>query len=91
MEANGNLSSASAAHPETMDVLSRAWCNFAVQTLNPELQPDQSLALIDTPIKDLDVTLTSDPFPVRKFKRTHFLFLFIFFTNREMEVINGVS
>ncbi|XP_023006296.1 VAN3-binding protein-like isoform X2 [Cucurbita maxima] len=63
MEANGNLSSASAAHPETMDVLSRAWCNFAVQTLNPELQPDKSLALIDTPIKDLDVTLTSDPFP----------------------------
>ncbi|CAK9329788.1 unnamed protein product [Citrullus colocynthis] len=51
-----------------MDVLSRAWCNFAVQTLNPELQPPQkSLLLIDNPInckKDLDtVSLTSDPFP----------------------------
>ncbi|XP_038878421.1 VAN3-binding protein [Benincasa hispida] len=62
-----NLTSPSAAHPETMDVLSRAWCNFAVQTLNPELQPpEKSLLLIDNPIiKDLDtVGLNSDSFPI---------------------------
>lgn len=56
-----NLTSPSAAHPETMDVLSKAWCNFAVQTLNPQVQPlGKSLLLIDTPI----TTAPSDPFPV---------------------------
>ncbi|PON56037.1 Pleckstrin-like [Parasponia andersonii] len=47
--------SPSEAHPETMDFLSSAWCNFAVQALQPDnhnqqhLQPsDQhSMALID--------------------------------------------
>ena len=38
------------AHPETMDFLSRAWCNFAVQAFQPELQ-DQSLVILDNPIK----------------------------------------
>ncbi|KAE8653067.1 hypothetical protein Csa_019908 [Cucumis sativus] len=47
-----------------MDVLSRAWCNFAVQTLNPadQVQPlGKSLLLIDTPIT---TTASSDPFPI---------------------------
>lgn len=61
MEGKWNLSSSpSAAHPETMDVLSRAWCNFAVQTIHPELQDHKPLVLLDshTPVKELD------PFPV---------------------------
>ncbi|KAH9622638.1 hypothetical protein KSS87_021150 [Heliosperma pusillum] len=32
----------SEAHPETMDFLSSAWCNFAVQALQPELLQDQT-------------------------------------------------
>ncbi|KAJ9689134.1 hypothetical protein PVL29_014670 [Vitis rotundifolia] len=40
----------SEAHPETMDFLSRAWCNFAVQAIQPELQ-DQSPVILDNPIK----------------------------------------
>ncbi|XP_022988585.1 VAN3-binding protein-like [Cucurbita maxima] len=55
----------SPAHPETMDMLSRAWCSFAVQTLSPELHPDKSLALLDTPIKD-----RSDPFPIQRVQKT---------------------
>ncbi|XP_027066384.2 VAN3-binding protein-like [Coffea arabica] len=43
----------SQAHPETMDFLSSAWCNFAVQAFQPELQ-DQSLILHDSSIKKLD-------------------------------------
>ncbi|XP_022134716.1 VAN3-binding protein isoform X2 [Momordica charantia] len=60
MEGKWNLSSSpSAAHPETMDVLSQAWCNFAVQTIHPELQDHKPLVLLDshTPVKELD------PFP----------------------------
>lgn len=30
------VSTLSEAHPETMDFLSSAWCNFAVQALQPE-------------------------------------------------------
>ncbi|GAB4838183.1 hypothetical protein Ancab_027712 [Ancistrocladus abbreviatus] len=33
----------SEAHPETMDFLSRAWCNFAVQALQPDKLQDQSI------------------------------------------------
>ncbi|XP_042055923.1 VAN3-binding protein isoform X1 [Salvia splendens] len=40
----------SLAHPETMDFLSHAWCDFAVQTLQPQTQ-DQSLVLHDSSIK----------------------------------------
>lgn len=34
----------SEAHPDTMDFLSRAWCNLAIQAFQPELQ-DHSLVL----------------------------------------------
>ncbi|KAI3444091.1 hypothetical protein Pfo_000756 [Paulownia fortunei] len=40
----------SQAHPETMDFLSHAWCNFAVQAFQPETQ-DRSLILQDNSIK----------------------------------------
>ncbi|XP_010545436.1 PREDICTED: VAN3-binding protein [Tarenaya hassleriana] len=35
MEFNNNKPSPSEAHPDTMDFLSREWCNFAVQSLQP--------------------------------------------------------
>ncbi|KAH7860799.1 hypothetical protein Vadar_018129 [Vaccinium darrowii] len=38
------MATVSEAHPDTMDFLSRAWCNFAIQAFQPESQ-DQSLAL----------------------------------------------
>ncbi|KAL0383127.1 UNVERIFIED_CONTAM: VAN3-binding protein [Sesamum calycinum] len=43
-------STLSQAHPETMDFLSNAWCNFAVQAFQPEAQ-EQSLVLQDNSIK----------------------------------------
>ncbi|XP_022731888.1 VAN3-binding protein-like [Durio zibethinus] len=45
--------SPSEACPETMDFLSRAWCNFAVQALQPELH-DQSIVVLDNPIKKFE-------------------------------------
>ncbi|RVW21202.1 hypothetical protein CK203_114808 [Vitis vinifera] len=51
----------SEAHPETMDFLSRAWCNFAVQAIQPELQ-DQSVVILDNPIKKFGND-TKAPFP----------------------------
>lgn len=52
MSCDYNLSP-SDAHPETMDFLSLAWCNFAVQTLQPEPQHG-SLVLLDNPMKQLE-------------------------------------
>ena len=52
----------SEAHPETMDFLSPAWCNFAVQAIQPGLQ-DQSLVILDNPIKKFGYD-TKPPFPV---------------------------
>ncbi|XP_075491854.1 VAN3-binding protein [Primulina tabacum] len=40
----------SQAHPETMDFLSLAWCNFAVQAFEHEIQ-DRSLVVQDSPIR----------------------------------------
>ncbi|XP_057787773.1 VAN3-binding protein isoform X2 [Salvia miltiorrhiza] len=40
----------SQAHPETMDFLSHAWCDFAVQALQPPTH-EQSLVLHDSSIK----------------------------------------
>lgn len=37
------VSTVSEAHPETLDFLSNAWCNFAVQALQPELQVRDSM------------------------------------------------
>ncbi|XP_057462333.1 VAN3-binding protein [Actinidia eriantha] len=50
----------SEAHPDTMDFLSRAWCNFAVQTFQPEFQ-DRSLVVQQNSIKKLDCE-TKSPF-----------------------------
>ena len=52
MSSDFNLSP-SDAHPETMDFLSLAWCNFAVQALQPEPQHG-SLVLVDSPVKQLE-------------------------------------
>ncbi|KAK4415124.1 VAN3-binding protein [Sesamum alatum] len=43
-------STLSQAHPETMDFLSNAWCNFAVQAFQPEAQ-ERSIVLQDNSIK----------------------------------------
>ncbi|TYH76682.1 hypothetical protein ES332_D04G103000v1 [Gossypium tomentosum] len=45
--------SPSEACPETMDILSRAWCDFAVQALQPELH-DQSIVILDNPTKKFE-------------------------------------
>ncbi|KFK27316.1 hypothetical protein AALP_AA8G366600 [Arabis alpina] len=43
--------SPSEAHPDTMDFLSRDWCNFAVQSLQPEhLLYDRSIVPVETSI-----------------------------------------
>ncbi|KAL8152155.1 hypothetical protein V2J09_009915 [Rumex salicifolius] len=51
------LSTASEAHPESMDFLSRAWCDFAVQALHPEQQQqqklEQAIVLRDIPAKEI--------------------------------------
>ena len=69
--------SPSEAHPETMDFLSHAWCNFAVQALQPDnlhqqqLPLDhQSMALIDPNIMMIkkienDTKSTTSPYMVR--------------------------
>lgn len=41
------------AHPESMDFLSLAWCNFAVQALQPELE-DRSVIILDNSIKQIE-------------------------------------
>ncbi|KAJ7955718.1 VAN3-binding protein [Quillaja saponaria] len=62
MDSNFSLTP-SEAHPETMDFLSRAWCNFAVQALQPELQ-DQSVFLVDNPMKNLEGRTKAYPLKV---------------------------
>ena len=61
MDFNSKLSPSEAC-PETMDFLSRAWCNCAVQTLQPELH-DQSIVVLDNPIKKFESD-TPMSFPV---------------------------
>ena len=49
----------SEAHPETMDLLSRAWCDFAVkEAMQPEFQ-NQSLVLHEYSISSFDDWYTS--------------------------------
>ncbi|XP_054807998.1 VAN3-binding protein [Prosopis cineraria] len=60
MASNFNLAP-SDAHPETMDLLSRAWCNFAVQALQPEPQDGLSLVLADNPMKQLEGSPIASP------------------------------
>ncbi|XP_057968397.1 VAN3-binding protein [Malania oleifera] len=52
----------SEAHPETMDFLSSAWCNFAVQAFQPELQDHASIVLHGSPIKKFEND-SQPPFP----------------------------
>ncbi|KAK2412674.1 hypothetical protein QL285_047843 [Trifolium repens] len=61
MSLDFNLSP-SDAHPESMDFLSLAWCNFAVQALKPEPQHG-SLVLLDNPIKQFDPSSPIMPHP----------------------------
>jgi len=43
--------SPSEAHPDTMDFLSREWCNFAVQSLHPDpILYDRSIVPVETSI-----------------------------------------
>jgi len=53
MASDFNLSP-SDAHPETMDFLSLAWCNFAVQALHPEPQHGSVLLLDNNSVKQLE-------------------------------------
>ncbi|XVE63442.1 hypothetical protein DITRI_Ditri07aG0021100 [Diplodiscus trichospermus] len=55
-------SSPSEACPETMDFLSSAWCNLAVQALQPELH-DQSIVVLDNPIKNFESDHAPISFP----------------------------
>ncbi|KAK8283614.1 hypothetical protein V6Z11_D08G101500 [Gossypium hirsutum] len=52
MDFNSTPSPSEACH-ETMDFLSRTWCNFAVQALQPQLH-DQSIVVLDNQIKALE-------------------------------------
>ncbi|CAH2069598.1 unnamed protein product [Thlaspi arvense] len=46
-----NNPSPSEAHPDTMDFLSREWCNFAVQSLHPDpILCDRSIVPVETSI-----------------------------------------
>lgn len=86
MGSNFNNLSPSDAHPETMDLLSRAWCNFAVQTLHPEPQ-EGSLLLMDSPVKQLEGSPRAHP-TVRKFHNYFNKYMYVleciftFFLNR---------
>ncbi|KAK7388437.1 hypothetical protein VNO78_23253 [Psophocarpus tetragonolobus] len=53
MASDFNLSP-SDAHPETMDFLSLAWCNFAVQALQPEPQHGSVVLLDNNSMKQLE-------------------------------------
>lgn len=52
MDFNSKPSPSEACH-ETMDFLSRTWCNFAVQALQPQLY-DQSIVVLDNQIKTFE-------------------------------------
>lgn len=64
----------SEAHPETLDFLSRAWCNFAVQALQPAELQDTSIVLRDNSIKKFGQADTKVPFTVSSIsKHTYIL------------------
>ncbi|CAN8253113.1 unnamed protein product [Cochlearia groenlandica] len=50
------ITSPSEAHPDTMDFLSREWCNFAVQSLHPDnIIYDMSIVPVEASIDKLQV------------------------------------
>uniref|UniRef100_A0A1J3JGP2 VAN3-binding protein n=1 Tax=Noccaea caerulescens TaxID=107243 RepID=A0A1J3JGP2_NOCCA len=54
-----NNPSPSEAHPDTMDFLSREWCNFAVQSLQPDpILYDRSIVPVETSIAKFQGNLT---------------------------------
>lgn len=56
MNPNLNIVNAlSEANPETMDVLSKEWCNFAMQAL----QQDQSITMLDNSINMKNPSMVS--------------------------------
>nr|GMC63343.1 VAN3-binding protein [Ipomoea batatas] len=57
LEAKPTLSQ---AHPETMDFLSHAWCNFAVQAFQPEMR-DLALTVHDSSIKKFSDDIKNKP------------------------------
>lgn len=67
------MATVSEAHPDTMDFLSRAWCNFAIQAFQPESQ-DQSLVLQESVTLNKFECDTKSPFPfsVMVFLYSHF-------------------
>lgn len=66
----------SEAHPETMDFLSRTWCNFAVQALQPDLQ-DQSMAVLDNQIAKLEISNTKTA-PYMVWYTLYLMFIYVF-------------
>ncbi|KAL1086201.1 hypothetical protein V6Z11_D08G101500 [Gossypium hirsutum] len=58
MDFNSTPSPSEACH-ETMDFLSRTWCNFAVQALQPQLH-DQSIVVLDNQIKNTEKSAKID-------------------------------
>ncbi|XP_047321724.1 VAN3-binding protein [Impatiens glandulifera] len=60
------------AHPETMDFLSKTWCNFAVQAFQPDLS-DRSIVLHENPVNMVDSTALGalSPFPVMRMEDTN--------------------
>ena len=70
-----NNPSPSEAHPDTMDFLSREWCNFAVQSLQPDHTIyDRSIVPVETSIARFQGDLSLVPCGVSSNQR---LFLFI--------------
>ncbi|KAK6944286.1 Pleckstrin-like, plant [Dillenia turbinata] len=53
----------SEAHPETLDFLSSAWCNFAIQALQPELEERSSILHHDHSIKKISNNAYKPPLP----------------------------
>lgn len=65
------------AYPETMDFLSSAWCNFAVQALQPDAQ-DQSIILLDNSINKFNSDMKA-PLSVSGILRIAILQSFVYF------------
>ncbi|XP_021865379.2 VAN3-binding protein [Spinacia oleracea] len=58
MDPNMSISTLSEAHPETMDFLSNSWCNFAVQSLQPEFSDGGSSMLVrDNTMNSFDLKM----------------------------------
>lgn len=93
MDSSFNPTAPSEAHPETMDFLSRAWCNFAVQALQPELQ-DQSMVVLDNQLNNFEsnTKIATTPYLVRAESNANVyvlysLYIFYDFIRKQRELI----